>query len=146
MRTLVLAFAVVLALAARGQPPQGAAAVEAVALVTADSLVGAWRGEWTAAGQGAHGMVELILGRVSGRQSVIGQFTFVTGGHSRTLRYEGRIEDNVVRFTLVGGGRIVLKPEHAPRPELASALEGHWTDARGALPSDAGTLTLDRIR
>jgi hypothetical protein len=75
---------------------------------------------------------------------VLGQFTFVTGAISRTLRYEGRIEDGTVRFPLVGGGRMVLDSPRAVRPGAAAALEGEWVDTRGALPGRTGTLALDR--
>jgi hypothetical protein len=83
---------------------------------------------------------------VPGRDAVLGHFTFITGGLSRTLRYEGRIEDGAVRFPLVGDGRIVLEPRRPVPTSKASALEGEWVDARGALPGATGHLALDRVR
>ena len=129
-------------LAARCQPPHGGA--EAASPTSAAALVGAWSGEWTAPTGQAHGPVELVLARVPGKDGVVGQFTFLTGGLSRTLRYEGRLEDGRLRFPLVGEGHVVLEPQAAARPGTAEALHGEWVDSRGALPAPRGTLHLSR--
>ena len=140
--TLVL---VTLALVARCQSPHvSAGGAEAVPLVSASALVGAWNGEWMVSPGVAQGMVELVLTRAPGRDSVLGQFTFLTGAVSRTVRYEGRVENGTLRFPLVGEGRIVLEPREAARPGGAARLQGEWVDTRGALPAPHGTLQLSR--
>jgi hypothetical protein len=90
-------------------------------------------------------MVELVLARAPGRDAVVGQFTFLSGGTSRTLRYEGQVEDGILKFELVGDGRIVLEPRTAVTPGAAATLHGDWVDARGALPAPRGTLDLSRV-
>jgi hypothetical protein len=137
---------VAFALALVAQPPHSR--VDAEPAVTTERLIGTWNGHWTVPGEATSrtGQVELILGRIPGRDGVLGQFTFVTGATSHTLRHEGRIEDGTVRFPLVGGGQIVLDPLHAARPGAAAALEGEWVDTRGALPGRTGTLALDLVR
>jgi hypothetical protein len=143
MRLWMLVAAVLsLELVARG--PRGLGAAPAV---TAERLIGTWNGHWTVPGEvkSSTGQVELILGRIPGSDAVLGQFTFVTGATSRTLRYEGRIEDGTVWFPLVGGGRIVLDPPGAVRAGDAVVLEGDWVDTHGALPGRAGTLALGRV-
>lgn len=143
LRTALVLLA--LALVARCQTPQvSAGGAEAVPLVSASALVGAWNGEWMAPSDAAQGMVELVLTRAPGRDSVLGQFTFLTGAISRTVRYEGRVENGTLRFQLVGEGRIVLEPREATRPGGAARLQGEWVDTRGALPAPHGTLQLSR--
>jgi hypothetical protein len=95
-------------------------------------------------GSDANGSVGLVLARSPGRSNVVGQFTFVTGGVTRSLRYEGRIENGRLRFALVGDGRIVLEPVAAPRPGLAERLRGEWADSRGALPAPHGVIDVSR--
>ncbi|MBM4441629.1 MAG: hypothetical protein FJ027_14540, partial [Candidatus Rokubacteria bacterium] len=94
----------------------------------------------------ADGPAELVVAHVPGRADVVGQFTFMAGGVSRSLRYEGRIENGHLRFPLVGEGRIVLAPVAAPRPGAATHLRGDWVDDRGALPAPRGTLELSPAR
>lgn len=134
--------ALILALAAT---TPGASVADTAPVVTVETLIGTWNGRWTAASGGPSGSLELILARVPGRDSVLGQFTFVTGATSRTLRYEGRIENGTLRFPLVGDGRIVLTSRDAPRAGQAATLRGEWEDARGALPTSRGALELDRV-
>jgi hypothetical protein len=138
-RLLVL---VLLAVAA-GVPATGARAADAP-LATAETLVGAWNGRWATAAPAGHGSAELVLSRVPGRDNVVGQFTFVIGGVTRSLRYEGEIDRGRVSFPLVGEGRIVLEPVDAMRPGTAARLRGEWTDTRGALPAPRGMLELTR--
>lgn len=114
-------------------------------LTTVTTLVGAGNGSWSGATGPGNGTVELVLARVPGRDTVLGQFTFVTGGTSRTLRYEGRLQDGRLQFPLVGEGRIVLEPKETVRPSSAATLQGEWVDARGALPAPSGTLRLTRL-
>jgi hypothetical protein len=95
-------------------------------------------------GSDANGSVGLVLARIPGRSNVVGQFTFVTGGVTRSLRYEGSIEDGRLRFALVGDGRIVLEPVAALRPGLAERLRGEWADSRGALPAPHGVIDVTR--
>lgn len=136
-----------LGLTAVGAEPgveRSGAPVEPMRLTTTETLVGTWTGRWHAAG-GAGGSVGLVLGRVPGRDTVVGQFTFVTGAVSRTVRYEGRLEDGAVRFPLVDDGRIVLEAEQqTQRPVTADRLSGSWVERRGALPAHEGTLELER--
>jgi hypothetical protein len=115
-------------------------------LVTTATIIGAWSGEWRSEDSAARGSAELVVARVSGREAVVGQFTFLTGGNARSLRYEGRIEDGALHFPLVGDGRIVLEPRAAPRPADAARLHGEWQDSRGALPAPRGVIELGRVR
>jgi hypothetical protein len=147
MRLRVILFILAVLLAARCQPPHEQAAADVPAPLAADTLVGAWTGEWMAPlDGGAEGAVELILSRVPGRNGVLGQFTFVSGGMSRTLRYEGSIDNGTLRFPLVGAGRIVLQPQRPVPPGSAARLSGEWMDERGALPASQGVLQLSRAR
>jgi hypothetical protein len=146
MHKVMLLGALALVLVARCQPPHGLSPADAAPAVTAETLIGTWSGRWTVPANGKAGSVELVLARVPGRDGVLGQFTFITGALSRTLRYEGRIEDGAVRFPLVDDGRIVLEPRAPGPPGRAAALDGEWVDSRGALPGAAGRLALDRVR
>jgi hypothetical protein len=113
-------------------------------LATAETLVGAWNGHWTGEGRAGRGSMGLVLARAPGADEVVGQFTFITGGVTRTLRYEGRIEDGRVEFPLVGDGHIALEPLAAVPPGTAARLRGEWTDTRGALPAPTGVIELSR--
>jgi hypothetical protein len=119
--------------------------VERVRLTTTETLVGTWTGRWQAAEGAANGSLGLVLTRVPGRETIIGQFTFVTGAISRTMRYDGRLDNGAVRFTLVDGGYIVLEAGgDAQRPMTADRLSGAWVDLRGALPAPHGSIELER--
>jgi hypothetical protein len=118
----------------------------AAVTVSANTVIGRWTGQWTARPGPAHGAIELILARVPGSDSVLGHFTFVKGAVSRTLRYEGRIENGTLHFPLVGDGHVILHPRDADRPGPASTLHGDWLDARGGLPAPQGALELNRVR
>jgi hypothetical protein len=113
-------------------------------LATVETLLGAWNGHWVSDDRRGQGSMGLVLARTPGKDEVVGQFTFVTGGVTRSLRYEGRIEDGRVEFPLVGDGRIVLEPLGAARPGTAPRLRGSWRDARGALPAPEGVIDLGR--
>lgn len=114
-------------------------------LTTVETLVGMWTGRWEAAGGAAGGSLGVILSRVPGRETVIGQFTFVDGAVSRTMRYEGQLENGVVRFALVDRGWIVLEVDpKAQRAPIAPRLSGTWVESRGALPAPRGTMELER--
>lgn len=117
-----------------------------VPLATTDTLLGAWSGQWRSDDRPARGSAELVVARVPGRDAVVGQFTFLTGGIARSLRYEGRVDDGALHFPLVGGGRIVLEPHAALRPADAERLHGKWKDSRGALPAPHGVIELGRVR
>jgi len=142
----VLLLILALVLGARGEPGPGPGGVAfAAPPVRATPLVGAWSGQWTApTAVGAHGTVELVLAGQPGRDTLLGHFTFMAGGKSRTFRYEGRLENGVLRFPLVGEGRILLEPLEAARPGTAEVLQGGWIDAGGALPARSGTMQLTR--
>ena len=143
--TTILAL-LALALAPGGEPFHRLPGAEAAPPADAAPLVGAWNGHWTApSGIGTEGAVELMLARVPGRDSVLGHFTFVAGGKPRTFRYEGRLDNGVLRFPLVGEGRILLAPREAARPGTADVLQGEWVDAGGVLPAPSGTLQLSRV-
>jgi hypothetical protein len=120
--------------------------VAAAPLTKPDSLLGAWAGHWRTETPAAHGSAELVVAVVAGRDALVGQFTFVTGGTTRSLRYEGHIVEGALRFPLVGDGRIVLEPEAAPSPDSARKLRGSWKDDRGALPAARGTIELSRVQ
>jgi hypothetical protein len=141
---VLIPLLVALAVVARCQPPPGTAAE--APRVTAETLVGTWSGHWASESSAARGSAELVLARVPGRDDVIGQFTFVMGGTTRSLRYEGRIDNGALRFPLVGDGRIVLEPDEAARVVAAQRLRGEWKDARGALPAPRGLIDLSRVR
>lgn len=143
MKFLIVLVVATVALAL-SRPPPGVAAD--APLATAETVLGAWSGHWAGEGSPGRGSAELVLARVPGRDSVVGQFTFVSGGAVRSLRYEGRIEDGALRFPLVGDGRIVLEPRAASRPGTAQRLRGEWTDDRGALPAPRGTIELSRVK
>lgn len=118
---------------------------EPMRLTTAETLVGTWTGRWQAADGGPGGSLGLVLTRVPGRDTLVGQFTFVTGAISRTMRYEGRLDNGAVRFPLVDDGHIVVEAgRDAQRPLTADRLSGTWVDQRGALPAARGTLELQR--
>lgn len=144
MRLIIALVLFLLPLAPHGQRAHGGGGA-ASPPAAATPLVGAWNGQWTApAGVGTSGPVELVLAGMSGRDTVLGHFTFVAGGKSRSFRYEGRLENGVLRFPLVGEGRILLAPRQAARPGEAAMLQGEWVDARGVLPAPSGTLQLGR--
>jgi hypothetical protein len=146
MRTTTALVLLALALAAGGEPFRRLQGVEAAPPSGAAPLVGAWNGQWTTpTGVGTQGAVELVLARVPGRDAVLGHFTFMAGGTPRTFRYEGRLDDGVLRFPLVGEGRILLAPRAAARPGTADVLQGEWVDAAGVLPAPSGTLQLSRV-
>jgi len=64
---------------------------------------------------------------------------------SRTLRYEGQLENGAVRFPLVDDGRIVLEAAGgSDRTLTADRLSGTWVEHRGALPAPRGTIELER--
>jgi hypothetical protein len=144
MRTNSMLLILVLIVMFQGAPGPAASSAPAASPSSAAGLVGAWNGEWIAPSGDRRGSVELVLAGVPGREGVVGQFTFVTGGLSRTLRYEGRLEDGMLRFPLVGDGQLVLQPRDAAGPGAAAALHGGWTDTRGALPAPQGRLRLSR--
>ena len=121
-------------------------AAAAPALTKADTLLGAWAGRWRTETPAAQGSAELVVALVPGRDTVVGQFTFVTGGTTRSLRYEGRIAGESLRFSLVGDGHIVLEPEVAASPVEARRLRGEWADDRGALPASRGVIELSRVQ
>jgi hypothetical protein len=148
MRTVSLLVMFALVVVACCQPPHGAAAtLEAPPVPSAETLLGTWNGRWAAAsGTSAQDDVELIVARVPGGGNLIGQFTFVVGGTSRTARYVGSLENGVLRFPLIGDGRIVLHAAPSPSPGSTLALEGEWVDRRGALPAPAGRIELRRVR
>ena len=119
--------------------------VEPVRLTTTETLVGTWTGRWQAGDGGAAGSLGLVLMRVPGRDTIVGQFTFITGAISRTMRYEGRLDNGAVRFTLVRDGHIVLEAgRDAQRPMTPDRLSGTWVDQRGALPAARGSIELQR--
>jgi hypothetical protein len=144
--TALVLLALALALAAAGEPIRRFQGAEAAAPTDVTPLVGAWNGQWTApAGVHTKGAVELVLARVPGRDTVLGHFTFMAGGPPRTFRYEGRLDNGVLQFPLVGEGRILLAPRAAARPATADVLQGEWVDAAGVLPAPSGTLQLSRV-
>ena len=51
-------------------------------LTTAETLLGAWTGQWRAADGTPGGSLGLVLARVPGRDTVVGQFTFIAGAVS----------------------------------------------------------------
>jgi hypothetical protein len=146
MKIALLLLTLTLVLGPRGEPAHGRGeAADAAPPAAATPLVGAWSGQWTApTAVGTHGAVELVLAGLPGRDAVLGHFTFVAGGKSRTFRYEGRVENGVLRFPLVGEGRILLAAPEATGPGTAEMLQGEWVDARGVLPAPSGTLQLSR--
>ena len=125
-------------------PTSLAPATAAQPLATAETLVGAWTGHWVSEGPARQGEMGLVLARTPGNNEVVGQFTFITGGVTRSVRYQGRLTDGRVEFPLVGDGHIVLEPVDAPRPGHAARLRGEWTDVRGALPAPEGVIDLTR--
>lgn len=131
---LGLVVVLLVVLAARCQPPHGGA--EASSGI--EPLVGTWSGDWTAGARG-RGSVEAIITPTGDSGQVMAQFTFVGGGVARTSRRVGDVEsDGRVRFPLLGGGVIVLRPQGEGR------LQGEFTDERGALPAPQGVVTLTR--
>ncbi len=147
MRPEAVLFLLSLMLGPPGPAPRllGAAPVAPAAAARSAVLTGAWSGEWSGPTASARGPMELVLAGAPGGDGMIGQFTFVTGGVSRTLRYEGHFENGVLRFPLVGEGHLVLRPQAvAVRLGEARALQGEWMDARGALPAPRGSLRLSR--
>ncbi len=135
-QTLGLVVVLLVVLAVRCQPPHGVA--EASSGI--EPLVGTWSGDWTAGARG-RGSMEAIITPTSDPGQVMAQFTFVGGGVTRTSRRVGNVEsDGHVRFPLLGGGVIVLRPEGEGR------LQGEFTDERGALPAPQGVVTLTRTR
>jgi hypothetical protein len=145
---IILVVALGTALALPGplpSPSPVSAAAEPMRLTTAETLVGTWTGRWRALDGTPEGSLGLVLARVPGRTTVTGQFTFVAGAVSRTVRYEGRIEDGAVRFPLVGDGRLVLEAAAGPnRPLTAERLSGTWVEHHGALPVSRGMFELER--
>jgi hypothetical protein len=141
---LLIALVIGLSVLARSPSSDGGGAEPT--LITAETMVGAWSGHWASENPAARGSAELVLARIPGRDRVVGQFTFLTGGVARSLRYEGRIDDRSVRFPLVGDGRIVLEAEAAARPGTAQRLKGEWQDERGALPAPRGVIELRRVK
>jgi hypothetical protein len=114
-------------------------------LAAMETLVGQWSGRWQAADGKRSGSLGVILSRVPGRDAVLGQFTFVEGATSRTMRYEGHLENGTVAFPLVAGGRIVLEATRDPGDALrAATLTGTWVEHRGSLPAPRGTVELAR--
>ena len=106
--------------------------------------MGAWNGHWVSDEHGRQGEMGLVLARTPGNNEVVGQFTFITGGVTRSVRYQGLLTDGRVEFPLVGDGHIVLEPVDASRPGHAARLRGEWTDVRGALPAPEGVIELTR--
>lgn len=146
MRTTTALVLLGLTLATGAEPFRGLRAAEAAPSSDVAPLVGAWNGQWTVPTEvGTKGAVELVLARVPGRDTVLGHFTFMAGGTPRTFRYEGHLDDGVLRFPLVGEGRILLAPRAAARPGTAELLQGEWVDAAGVLPAPSGTLQLSRV-
>jgi hypothetical protein len=136
---------------AQQRPPERPAATMPAAggapmrLMTVETLVGRWTGRWQASDGSPSGSLGVILSRVPGRETVVGQFTFVQGATARTLRYEGHLENGSVAFPLVAGGRIVLEAARDARSPLrAETLSGTWVEHRGALPVPQGTVELER--
>ena len=122
-----------------------ASGVEPIRLTTTETLVGAWTGRWQATDGAAGGSLGLVLTRVPGRDTIVGQFTFVAGAISRALRYEGRLDSGALRFPLVDDGHIVLEAGgDSRRPMTADRLSGAWVDQRGALPAPLGRIELQR--
>jgi hypothetical protein len=118
---------------------------EPMRLTTAETLIGTWTGRWQTIDGVSAGSLGLVLTRVPGHDTIVGQFTFIAGAISRTLRYEGRLDNGAVRFALVGDGYIVLEAGgHGNRPLTAERLMGTWVDERGALPAPRGTIELQR--
>ena len=113
-------------------------------LATAETLVGAWNGRWIGESRAGEGPMGLVLARTPGNNQVVGQFTFITGGISRSMRYEGTVTNGRVEFPLVANGQIVLEPVDAMHPGTATQLRGEWTDVRGALPAPEGIIELHR--
>jgi hypothetical protein len=132
-------------------PPPGSLPVDTtrtggdpMRLTTVQTLLGRWTGRWQGS-DGESGSLGVILSRVPGRRTVVGQFTFIEGAAARTVRYEGRLENGVVAFPLVAGGRIVLEAARDPQSPLrAETLSGTWVEHRGALPAPHGTVELER--
>ena len=61
------------------------------------------------------------------------------------MRYEGRLDNGAIRFTLVDDGHVVLEAgRDAQRPMTADHLSGTWVDQRGALPAARGSIELQR--
>jgi hypothetical protein len=144
MRTTIVALVTagcLVGLAVEGPARAGAAEWP---FATAETLLGAWNGQWLADGRERRGPMGLVLARSPGTNEVVGQFTFITGGVTRSLRYEGRIDNGRVEFPLVGDGQIVLEPVDGIRPGTAARLRGTWTDERGALPAPQGMIELGR--
>jgi hypothetical protein len=131
-----------------GAPPSGPVPLASPA---AESAVEAWRGRWTAAASAAGpsptgGSVELLLSRVAGSTTVVGQFTFVVGAQTRTMRYEGQLTGGQVRFDLGADGRLVLDPPENAAGGPAATRSGEWVDDQAFLPAARGTLELSRVR
>lgn len=123
-----------------------ATGLDPLPLPTADTLLGTWMGRWQAADGVYGGAAELVATGVAGRDgSVVGQFTFVSGAVSRSLRYVGCLENGVVRFALPDEGRIAFEAGHDRRDGTAATrLFGSWADRRGCLPVEHGIFQLVR--
>jgi hypothetical protein len=129
----------------RGHQAAGREQPRSMPLVTPETIVGTWSGRWRAADGTRDGALGLVVARVPGQDTVVGQFTFMRGAVSQTLRYEGRLHNGAVRFPLVGEGRIVLEAgPDAQRPTIADQLTGTWIEDRGALPAARGSIELQR--
>lgn len=101
--------------------------------------MGAWTGSWSAPGAPRGGSVGLLLAPGTEPGRTMGQFTFIHGAKSRTVRYEGTVADGVIRFALPTDGEIVLRRE-------ASALVGQWSGRQTIAPAATGTFVLTRGR
>ena len=142
----ITALVCVLASISLWEPADAQAPQSHQTLITTETLVGSWTGRWQATGGAPAGSLGVVLSRVPGRDTVLGQFTFVDGAVSRTMRYEGHLENGVVRFPLVDHGRIVLEPAGGEARALtAGRLSGIWVEFRGALPALRGTMHLERV-
>lgn len=130
---LVVAFG-----SARCQPPHGGVRRAEAGPVTPTTLAGAWSGRWTADGETRSGSAGLVLTSLSSGSRVMGHFTFVRGARTHTARREGAVVDGALRFSLVDGGQIVLRPVDADH------LVGEFVDRRGVLPTVRGVLDLTR--
>lgn len=138
--SLVVATIVAVAFgSARCQPPHGGVRRAEAGTVAPATLAGAWSGRWTADGEARSGSAGLVLTPLaSSGGRVIGQFTFVRGARTHTARREGAVVDGALRFALVDGGAIVL------RPVDENHLVGEFDDRRGVLPAARGALDLTR--
>jgi hypothetical protein len=138
-RLLAAGVAILLLLAAPGGlARRGAQAAGQASPPAAATLLGAWSGQWQADSGNARGQVEAIITRGAADDVVVGQFTFLHGARSLTARREGTLGDGAVRFDLLGGGELVL------RPSGINEIAGGFTGAQAALPVASGTLRLVR--